>query len=261
MRMLWRTMLIGAAVVAVVGCDQPAPFSPSAPMSESTGTFAQSALADAVDGHTAISGRPLSVETGNGAPSGSHYNLNIIGVPKNKKVNMTGGSGHRIFVPLWGTPKILLKQGTEFAVLDANGTDGQAVFQLPNPDPDGDGTTVYSVFARALGTPGGKSLTTTCATDPVDGSEICSVMKLTLKRTTGKSTFLNVSKDLLYIYADVNDDGILDRVPLFDSRLVGYFWNYDNQGLKLAQLRFYDCSTTVPDASDPNGPQTTACFQ
>jgi hypothetical protein len=36
--------------------------------------------------------------------------------------------------------------------------------------------------------------------------------------------------------------------------------DYDNSGLKLAQLRFYACATTVPDASDPGGDQTTTCF-
>jgi len=87
------------------------------------------------------------------------------------------------------------------------------------------------------------------------------VITLTLERSKGKSTFDNVTKYLLYIYADIDGDGVLDRVPLFDSSLTGYFWDYDNQGLKLAQLRFYQCSTTVPVATDPNGPQTTACFQ
>ena len=172
---------------------------------------------------------------------------------------MTGDNGHRIFVPLWGTPKIMLTEGPDFLVLDANGTDGEASFQLPNPDPTGSGTTVYSVFARALGTPGGKSKTTTCGIDPFDGAQVCSVITLTLDRSKGKSTFENVSKYLLYIYADINGDGVLDRVPLFDDGLYSYFWNYDNQGLKLAQLRFYDCSTTVPSATDPNGQQTTSC--
>lgn len=138
--------------------------------------------------------------------------------------------------------------------------DGEASFELPNPDPTNSGTTVYSVFARALDTPGGKSLTTTCATDPYDGSRICSGITLTLDRSKGKSTFENVSKYLLYIYADVDGDGVMDRVPLFDTALYGYFWNYDNQGLKLAQLRFYNCGTTVPGATDPNGQQTTGCF-
>ena len=75
-------------------------------------------------------------ETGNGAPSGSHYSLNIIGVAKNKTAEMTDGNGHVIFVPLWGKAKIELQEGEDFAVLDANGTDGPARFQLPDPDLD-----------------------------------------------------------------------------------------------------------------------------
>src|SRR5438876_12067377 len=40
--------------------------------------------------------------TCNGAPSGAHYNLNIIGVSKDKTATMTTGDGHRIFVQLNG---------------------------------------------------------------------------------------------------------------------------------------------------------------
>jgi hypothetical protein len=116
--------------------------------------------------------------------------------------------GSRIFVPLEGNSKIMLSQG-DFGVLDANGTDGTASFQLPNPDPENDGHTEYSVWARALGTPGGSSTTTTCATDIVDG------------------------------------DGTEERYPLFDDELEDYFWNYDNKGLKVAQLRFYEHTTDV----------------
>ena len=31
----------------------------------------------------------------------------------------------------------------------------------------------------------------------------------------------------------------MSRVPWFDSRLQDFFWNYDNNGLKNAQSRFY----------------------
>jgi hypothetical protein len=182
--------------------------------------------------------------TGNGAPSGSHYDLNIIGVPKTKTADMTGDNGHRIFVPLSGTTKINLSEG-DFGVLDANGTDGTAAFQLPNPDPDGDGVTSYSVFARALGTPGGSSITTACATDPTTGDTVCSDQSMVLIRDKGGSKFTNVSKTLLYVYADVDGDGVVDKVPLFSDELQDYFWNYDNNGLKLAQIRFYQVATNT----------------
>jgi hypothetical protein len=176
---------------------------------------------------------------GNGAPTGSHYNLNIIGVPKDKDADMTGNSGHRIFVDLAGKTRIDLKKGETFQVLDANGTDGRAEFQLPNPDPDGDGETLYSVYVRALGKPGGNSTTTTCANDPVTGELVCSTENLILIRDKGKSTFTKADKYLLFIFADLDGDGTAEKYPLFDEALEGYYWDYDNRGLKLVQMRFY----------------------
>jgi hypothetical protein len=177
---------------------------------------------------------------GNGAPSGAHYNLNIIGVPKGKTADMDGNNGHRIFVDLEGKSSIDLKKGDTFQVLDANGTGGsRALFQLPAPDPDNDGVTVYSVFARALGKPGGSSTTTTCATDPTTGDEYCSTESLISIREKGKSTFKNADRYLLYIYVDLDGDGTAERYPLFDDALEDYYWSYDNNGLKLLQLRFY----------------------
>lgn len=183
--------------------------------------------------------------TGNGAPSGSHYTLNVIGVSKDKVASMDGNNGSRIFVPLWGKAKINLTEG-DFGVLDANGTDADgATFSLPNPDPDADGVTEYSVYARALGTPGGSSTTTTCATDPDTLEEICSTESMVLVRDKGKNSFDNVSRELLYVYYDLDGDGTAELIPLFDERLEDYFWDYDNKGLRIAQLRFYEHSTDV----------------
>lgn len=196
--------------------------------------------------------------TGNGAPSGAHYNLNIIGVAKDKTADMIGNNGHRIFVKLWGADtKIMLAEG-DFQVLDANGTDGTARFQLPNPDPDQDGTTSYSVYVRALGKPGGYANMQTCYTDATgtwcavdfDGG----VSQITINRTKGKSTFTNVSKDLLYVdYCtawDITDPSNpvctnVEQIPLFGEEAAEYFWDYDNYGLKVAQLRFYEVPTVT----------------
>jgi hypothetical protein len=198
----------------------------------------------------------MPVAAGNGAPSGPHYNLNIIGVPKGKTAPMDDNSGHRIFVKLWGADsKILLTEG-DFAVLDANGTDGTAKFQLPNPDPDGDGTTSYSVYVRALGKPGGYANMQTCYTDGTD--TWCAVdfeggvSQITIERTKGKQIFENVSKDLLYVDVcllwDVNTGECLEveQIPLFGDDAYEYFWDYDNYGLKLAQFRFYEVPTDTP---------------
>lgn len=196
---------------------------------------------------------------GNGAPSGPHYNLNIIGAKFDKNEDFDGGNGHRIFVDLNGPTKIMLAEGP-FAVLDANGTDGTAEFQLPNPDPENTGTSEYSVFARALGKPGGKADMTTGAYEWIDlnGDGIVdpgelfvrmSVITLKLNRTNGKQSFTNVTKYLLYIYVDLDGDGKAERYNLFNDALQDYFWQYNNQGLKLCQLRFYPgVQTTVPDS-------------
>ena len=176
---------------------------------------------------------------GNKAPSGAHYNLNIIGMKKAKDAEMLDDNGHRIFVNLEGKTKILLQKGEDFNVLDANGTDGRASFQLPNPDPDNDGKTVYSIYVRPVGTPGGSAGITTCANDPITGEDICSNRSYVVLRNKGGSKFTDISSEVLYIYADLDLDGVEERYPLFDERLQDYLWEYDNNGLKVLQVRFY----------------------
>lgn len=242
----------------------------------------------------ALSAVPAAAGPGNGAPSGSHYNLNLIGVPKDKTADMTNTSGRTIFVNLDGTSKIWLTEGATFEVLDRNGTDSDgARFQLPpadtavitdrpgtldecmgiDTDGDGDfdwylcgsGETVYSVFARALGGKGGSATLMLCGYD--DGAEICSVDNaLSLNSNTRPSKFQNVTANILYLYNvtfDVDNDGDLDffkRIPLFSDALQNYFWEYTNDGLRLLQLRFYPCSTIVP-ADWPGPIDDNACFQ
>jgi len=180
----------------------------------------------------------------NGAPSGAHYNLNIIGVAKDKTADMTDTSRHTIFVPLEGKTSIKLTEG-DFSVLDGNGTDGQAAFQLPNPDPDEDFTTDYSVFVRAVGKPGKSALITPYVIDE-EGVVWYSVGSVTVTRSKGKPTFENVTRDLLYVWLDLDGDGTVDvREPLFGDDTYEYFWEYENNGLKLCQMRFYEIPTTV----------------
>lgn len=209
-----------------------------------------------VVGLVSSAARGATSVTGNGGPSGAHYNLNIIGMEKAKHVdpNSITSSGHRIFVGLGSkdntaTTKILLEEGTDFAVLDYDGTDGQARFQLPNPDPDNDGITQYSVFLRVLGKPGGKIRMATSAMDPEVG-EVVSDMRVISVREKGQMKFANVSASLLYIYAWVYDEGTWTymRVPLFSDLLQGYLWNFDNNGARLVQMRFYEgVQTQAPD--------------
>ncbi len=191
----------------------------------------------------------LAFAQGHGGPHGPHYNLNIIGVKKDKNPNMNCGQGHRIFVKLWGNTKIMLAEapeGESFEVLDCNGTDGRAEFQLPDPFPNDDLVTRYVVYARALGTPGGWSHTILCWDD--GGEIVCSGDTLELRRGHGQQKFVNVSKKLLTLWIDTDGDGVPDtRVGLFDEEAYQYFWEYDNHGLKLAQLRFYPITEDLGD--------------
>jgi len=192
-------------------------------------------------------------ETGNGAPSGAHYNLNIIGVPKDKRADMTGNQGHRIFVDLDGHTKILLTEG-EYEVLDANGTDGTAMFKLPAADADCNGYSDYSVYVRGLGGPNGGSATIqTCFTDKTTGDLMCQAGgEVTVINSSKKPRFTNESRKLLTVVYDVDGDGDLDRTPLFGDDTYGYAWDYDNNGLKLAQFRFYDEFTMLAELPDEN---------
>jgi hypothetical protein len=184
-------------------------------------------------------------EAGSGVPAGQHYNLNIIGVPK-EKAGINQDAGHVIYVPLESNAKIRLYEGTDFAVIDKNATDGQGSFQLPNPDPSNVGTTTYSIWARALGKPGGQSTTATCAVDEL-GEEYCSVYATVQVKPKGKQSFTDISRELLYVFVDLDSDGRVERYPIFDEALQDYFWSYDNQGLKLLQLRFYSAAANATE--------------
>ncbi len=202
-------------------------------------------------------------QTGNGAPNGAHYNLNIIGVENPKTDPLTGSDRHTIFVALGNknsavTSKIYLTQG-DFQVCDGNAFDAAydcsgnqiqsqgAVFQLPcNTNIPADITCAagtvsasYEVWARALGKPGGSVTVTTCATDPTTGEVVCSSENVMLVRGKGKQTFTNVTNELTSIYASFDGGLTYQRVALFSGGFYDFFWQYANSGLRLLQLRFY----------------------
>ena len=232
---------------------------------------------------------PANAQTGNGALSGPHYNLNIIGVDKGKTSTMTGSDRHTIFVQL-GTAGavdakrsyIYLVPGADFQVCDGNAFDAAydcsgaqikslgAVFSLPCNmnisaptagdvnlleacDPtDNIPDASYAVFARGLGKPGKNgtdpyAVMTTCATDLVTNEIVCSTENTldvgALVRKTGKTVFKDVTKELTSLMVCVEDlvTGVetCTRYALFDNDFMDFFWQYDNFGLKLAQLRFY----------------------
>jgi hypothetical protein len=178
--------------------------------------------------------------TGNGAPSGPHYNLNLIGIEKGGSASTTS-NGHVIFVPLYGNCKIDLTEG-DFAVLDNNCLQGNALFQLPNPNDTTTGMLAYSVWVRAL-TKGSSSLSA-CYTNQTSGETFCNTGSLvvSLNKVTPPK-FTDVSKQLLQVCVN----GQLSA--LFSTSNFNYFWNYTDNGLRLAQLRFYPIETTLSGGS------------
>jgi len=190
----------------------------------------------------------VSAAGGNGIDlKGQHFTLNLIGMEKSKNMP-EDRSGHAMFVQYSHTgiitTRIMLAEG-DFAVLDKDGTDGTAKFQLPYPytvfteDP----LTVteegcYQVYARALGKPGGSANMYACAYDETTGEDYCFTGDIiTIERPfnkNGPSKFVSITRQLTTISVpDIGDFAI------FSNTSYDYFWNYDNNGLKHAQLRFY----------------------
>jgi hypothetical protein len=151
-----------------------------------------------------------------------------------------------------------------------------------------DTITNYSIFVRPLGSPQGEPYAkiTTCA-DVLESFEtwldrgdiailnragefggVASVESTgQLTRTKGQSIFTNQTAALLTIVlkvqvsVDLNEDGdtadegevyvIYVRVPIFDDMLANEYWEYDNNGLKLLQVRIYRVGTDVSNYDNP----------
>jgi hypothetical protein len=219
-------------------------------------------------------------QNNNPCPGEKEYQVNIIGVPKGKKPDMTGNNGHRIFVPLNGVTKIYmtgdtstadgLQCGSSFYVEDANGTDGSAKLVVPCTNVNASSTdpgVCFDVWATPLGTPGGKaqvdvvcSFDDTVLADLVEGS--CADVPLgsfdfELVRAGGKPVQKDIT-NFMRASGCFDTDGSLtcdpdettfNNVWIFNlDALEEYFWEYDNQGLRVAMIRFCegtDCGAIV----------------
>jgi hypothetical protein len=153
----------------------------------------------------------------------------------------------------------------DFGVIDANATnDDGALFALPDPCADADPLTsctpTYAIWARAKAGSGSATITT-CADEYGTGFDgyddiWCGDNGITLDKQTYFKA-VDVSDNLLFMTIYVNDlsdpelaaciggpgatDGDTDEydIYLFDDCFENYFWNYDNNGLKNLELRFY----------------------
>src|SRR2546425_8416107 len=118
----------GAYAVAPALASTANPVTTNAGTAKTTTNVAQTTTATTTTSVTSSTTGTASVTTkGNGAPSGSHYNLNIIGVPKDKTADMNNNDGHRIFVELnGGSPA---PRGQNFAVMSK----GNNILLAPAP--------------------------------------------------------------------------------------------------------------------------------
>jgi len=152
----------------------------------------------------------------------------------------------------------------DWGVIDANATDSDgALLAVPDPCAGNDSmdgcVPRYSVYARALA--GNNATVTTCADEDYeydgDKDTWCGENQLDLSPNHGRKAD-DVSDELLHMTITVDDtydpelaacidkgkstiDGEPDSydIYLFDDCFENYFWNYDNNGLKNVELRFY----------------------
>lgn len=232
-----------------------------------------------------FAGKPtddLGQYIGNGFPSGKHYNLNIIGVPRDKEVpTMTGSNRHTIFVPLNSGEdvdrQVKIKYVTnpdenEFRVVDGNATDdNEAVIQVPFEYCDletydnCEDLLSFMVFARGLGKPGPdvgaivtaeceyiKEVVDTAGTLDLECEDTLVLGEFEVRRPGKKP----ITQDITDIFRadgclDYDDSGYCDKGDLQFRNLwifnipdlESYMWDYDNNGLKLMQVRFYETTS------------------
>ena len=183
--------------------------------------------------------------------NGEHYNLNIIG--KERHADVGDSSGHTMFVLENGKTRIYMTQDLdlgEFKVVDRNGLDGRAEFNIAPGH--------YNIYAIALGKPGGK--VKICAnanfTDAVEGTKLILLGCVDISRERRKPQSENIN-ELFYVDVTLTifdeESGetvevVYEDFWVFDiPELLDYYWDYDSDGLKLLQVRFYGCTLVNAD--------------
>jgi hypothetical protein len=172
---------------------------------------------------------------GNDMPSGQHYNLNIIGVTNGHDVG--DSQGHTLFVLLSGKTRIYMTQDPdgEFKVVDRDGTDGTAEFNIAPGH--------YDVYARALGRPGGGVHIESWGEFEDDtGTPVLKLGEIDISREKGKPQTVSLNR-LFYVDVTLVVNGQTVEYKntwVFDiQELLDYYWEYYNNNLKLLQVRFY----------------------
>jgi len=210
-------------------------------------------------------------QNGNPCPGKKEYQFNIIGVANPKTQPLTNDNGRRLFVPLKGATNIYftgdtdfndangLQCGNNFNVVDANGTDGSATVLVPCTKVTAASTTTgicFDVWATTLGGPGSANVDIVCSFDGTVSSDTnidsgdCAMgtgVDIPLERKSGRPVQTDVTKFFRASGCfDTIDDGVctagektFSNVWIFNlEALIEYYWIYDNNGLRVTQIRF-----------------------
>jgi hypothetical protein len=207
----------------------------------------------------------------NGAPSGPHFNVNIIGHPKGG-IGGDDSSGHSIMIPLrnvqsreglicnvdgvqlvddiaptWETSeptgaKIYFVAGDHFEIIDRDGTDSDgATIKVPVDPVTGD--IKFDIYMRVLGKPNTCMNINAYAYD-LEQNLWFKAGSVYVSRKSGKSTFVRAI-DLFRVWfctVDPLTNKCADagaNLSVFNDVFDNYFWNILNDGTRLLQVRLY----------------------
>jgi hypothetical protein len=224
---------------------------------------------------TAMLVSSVAAAGGNGIDlKGKHYNLNLIGMKNAKNWDgMQDSNSHVIFVSYSKTgnaqTRIYLREGESFDVIDGNGVDGTALFQLPKPYLDenwdlsakeSECLSSYQIYIRVVAGKGSGTLRTGACNDTYvgsDGYEICTDAAGTVWYHTGdgvislskNSKFEQVTHELTTVVIDGTHYGLFSDNAASIYGIEAYFWELMGTDLKNIQIRFYEtpedyCITT-----------------
>lgn len=210
--------------------------------------------------------------TGNAAPSGPHFNINIIGHPKGKGIGGEYGGadysgGHSIMIPLKNVgsrgeltcldkngvvviddkgetqdfeptgARIYFEAGDHFEILDRDATDENGARVLVPVVGD---VMQFDIYMRVLGKPNTCMNISAWAYDS-DLSTWYLTGTLWVTRKSGKSTFVRVNELFtICVSWDQSTQTCLGGYrSVFDTAFEEYFWSILNDGTRLVQLRLY----------------------
>lgn len=99
----------------------------------------------------------------------------------------------------------------------------------------------YTVWARALSKPTSGSTITLCGQDTATGTTYCNTDVMFLKNRPSKFTDVTSALTSLVVSTNCGKAGqpACGTYPLFATGFENFYWDYDNAGNKLVQLRFY----------------------